>query len=100
MSDKPDDYVEPKRTPLANKQRMNPVERYRVADSKTPVLAISAFCYCCQGGSKEGDAVRMVQAAVRDCSQEDCPLWAHRGWQGMTSYGGAKTRSTTPSTPP
>jgi hypothetical protein len=84
------------RSALADKQRMNPVQRYKTGDRKTPMAAIAAFCYGCQGGSSEGDAERIVQAAVRDCEATECTLWAHRGWLSMHSYGGPKMKNTTP----
>lgn len=97
MTEKKEDAeVKKPRSELANKQRMNPVQRYRASERKTPMAAIAAFCYGCQGGSPDGDAERIVQAAVRDCEAQECPLWAHRGWLTMHSYGGPKKRPTTP----
>lgn len=90
MTDKTNPIEQEKqpRSELAAKQRMNPVQRYRSEGGRksTPMMAIAAFCYTCQGGSSDGDAVRKVQAAVRDCSQKDCVLWSHRGWKTMASF--------------
>lgn len=71
----------------ADKQRMSPAQRAQ-ANPSSKSLAIHAFCYQCQGGRPD-DADRQIMARVRDCANEPCPLWPHRGWLDMTSYRSA-----------
>ncbi len=53
--------------------RMNPVEK-ALANPRSNVMAIRAFCYQCMGGES-------VVALIRECASIQCPLHPHRPYQ-------------------
>ena len=66
----------------ARKQRMTPAERAQ-ANPKDAKLAIAAYCFRCQNDGM--GTPHLIKAHVRDCTNQACELWRHRGWQHVTT---------------
>jgi len=66
----------------ARRQRMTPAERANESPTSLK-LAIAAYCYRCQDDGS--GTPHLTKAAVRDCTQQKCELWRHRGWQSTTT---------------
>lgn len=63
-------------------KRKSPIENAQ-AHPRNPKLAIAAYCYHeCHG--EDADNSHTAKLLVKQCGNESCPLWPHRGWQNIT----------------
>jgi hypothetical protein len=80
-------------------ERLSPREK-AAAHPKSVKLAVAAYCYhVCNG--EESDNSHKVKVLVKECVQENCPLWPHRSWRKITGGNVGKNhwRAKSPNTP-